>query len=77
MNKVYDTPEAINGFRIRTLRSALRLETKGMKKRGQSAYSIIKDEFGFKGNKESVLNQLNSWMLEHNIRIMEWERANL
>ena len=71
MNKVYDTPEAINGFRIRTLRSALRLETKGMKKRGQSAYSIIKDEFGFKGNKESVLNQLNSWMLEHNIRIME------
>ena len=71
MNKVYDTPQAINGFRIRTLRSALRLETKGMKKRGQSAYSIIKDEFGFKGNKESVLNQLNSWMLEHNIRIME------
>ena len=64
-NQIYDTPQAINGFRIRALCSALRLETKGMKKRGQSAYSIIKDEFGFKGNKESVLAQLNSWMQEN------------
>ncbi|SVC96781.1 uncharacterized protein METZ01_LOCUS349635 [marine metagenome] len=54
------TTEAINAYRICALRSALKLEILGMKKRGQSAYSIIKQEFGFKGNKQKVLEQLQS-----------------
>tara|TARA_A100001391_G_scaffold136768_1_gene95472 strand:+ start:542 stop:748 length:207 start_codon:yes stop_codon:yes gene_type:complete len=54
-----DTPEQIEMYRILSLRSMLKLECLGMKRgRGQSAYSIIKSEFGLKGNKKSVLEQL-------------------
>lgn len=42
---------------MRALRGALKMEIFGMKRRGQSAYSIIKQEFGLKGNKRSVLEQ--------------------
>jgi hypothetical protein len=55
-----DTPEAINAYRLCALRGALKLEIQGMTRRGQSAYSIIKQEFGFKGNKQKVLEQLQS-----------------
>ena len=56
--QVYDSPEAINNFRLRSLRGALKLEILGMKRRGRSAYSLIKEEFGFKGNRQSVLAQI-------------------
>ena len=50
--------EEVNAFRLLSLKSALSLECKGLKmSRGRSAFSIIKDEFGFKGNKEKVLAQ--------------------
>ncbi len=55
-----DTPEEIEYYRLRALRSALKLEILGMKRRGQSAYSLVKEEFGFKGNKAKVLKQLES-----------------
>ena len=55
-----NTTEAIDAFRLCALRGALKLEILGMRKRGQSAYSIIKQEFGFKGNKQKVLEQLQS-----------------
>lgn len=57
---VLDTPEQINSFRLKSLRGALKMEILGMKKRGQSAYSIIKAEFGFKGSKQKVLDQLET-----------------
>ena len=47
-------------YRLITLRSALELEILGMKRRGRSAYSIIKEEFGFKGNKKKVYNQIDT-----------------
>jgi hypothetical protein len=50
--------ENIEGFRLLTLRHALRLEVMGMKRRGRSVYSIVKEEFGFKGSKKKVLEQL-------------------
>ena len=53
-----DTPEQIEMYRLLSLRSALKLECLGMSRRGQSAYSIIKAEYGFKGNKKSVLEQM-------------------
>lgn len=53
-----DTPEQIDLFRLLSLRSALKLECLGMSRRGQSAYSIVKAEYGLKGNKKSVLKQL-------------------
>ena len=56
--QVYDSPAQINMFRMKSLRGALKLEIFGMKRRGRSAYSIIKEEFGFKGGKAKVLKQL-------------------
>jgi hypothetical protein len=52
--------DKIAGARILTLRAALRLETQGLGRRGRSVYSIVKEEFGFKGNKQAVLDQLNA-----------------
>ncbi len=54
----YDSPEEINLFRLKALKGALTLEIAGMKRNGRSAYSIIKEEFGFKGNRSKVLGQL-------------------
>ena len=69
MNKtlVLDTPEAIDGFRVRALRSALKLEVLGMTRRGVSVYRMVKDEFGFKGSKQKVLDQLLAYIKENNI----------
>jgi hypothetical protein len=66
--QVYDSPEAINNFRLRSLRGALKLEILGMKRRGRSAYSLIKEEFGFKGDRQKVLAQI-----EKKIRLLNNE----
>jgi hypothetical protein len=50
--------EQIDRYRLQTLKSALRLELLGMARRGTSVYSIVKKEFGFKGNKQKVYDQL-------------------
>ena len=47
-------------YRLLTLRSALELEIHGMGRRGRSVYSIIKEEFGFKGNKQKVYEQIDA-----------------
>jgi hypothetical protein len=50
-------------FRVKTLRSALILEIKGMKRRGRSACAIAKQEYGLKGRtKISVLDQLEDFI---------------
>jgi len=73
MNNENNTEEAIviSGeenvrlTRILALRSACKLELLGMKKRGQSATAIVRQEFGFKGSKQKVLEQLNEWIAEN------------
>jgi hypothetical protein len=57
----------IKNARILTLRAALRLECKGMKRSGRSVCSIVKQEFGFIGSKQKVLNQLDKWITDHSI----------
>ena len=57
---VADTPEAVDMFRMIALCGALKLEVLGMKGRGRSAYSIIKQEYGLRGNKQSVLDQFTA-----------------
>jgi len=57
---VLDTPEQIAEFRLRTLHKMLRLEIAGMTRRGQSAYSIVKQETGLKGSKQKVYDQLTA-----------------
>lgn len=54
------TGKSIANYRDLVLLSALRLECKGMKRSGPSIYSVVKREFNLKGNKLSVLNQLES-----------------
>lgn len=51
------TGQAITNYRLKVLASALRLELKGMKRNGPSAYSIVRKEFNIKGSRESVLKQ--------------------
>ena len=62
------TTDQIETFRLITLRSALKLEIKGMKGRGQSAYKILKG-MGFTGLRQSVLEQVTDEI--------EWRKANL
>jgi len=59
--------ENVRNVRILALRSALKLEVNtGMKmSRGISPFAIIKGEFGFKGNKARVLEQLNAFIDEN------------
>lgn len=56
---VFDGPDEVRKARLLVLRGALRLEAAGMKRRGRSVYAIVKKEFGFKGSKRRVLEQLN------------------
>ena len=53
------TPEQIAYYRLLTLRQGLEMEIKGFRLcRGRTCYSIVKKEFGFKGSKKKVLQQL-------------------
>ena len=55
---ICNTPEKIKAYRLLALKGALKLELAGLKaRRGFSAFKTIKNEFGFKGNKQSVFNQ--------------------
>ena len=56
--QIYDSAEQIQMYRMMALKGALRLEILGMRKKGRSAYSLAKEEFGFKGDKRKVLKQL-------------------
>jgi len=67
MSYALTNPDDINRYRIRTLRSALELEILGLKRKGQSVYHMVKQEFGFVGNRRIVLEQLNTYIKENNI----------
>jgi len=62
---VIEGEENVRNARILALKCALSLELKGMKRRGRSAYAIVKDEFGFKGSKQKVYDQLCEWVKKH------------
>ncbi len=47
-------------IQLLTMRSALWLECKGMKRHGRSVYSLVKERFGFVGNKQKVLESLDN-----------------
>ena len=61
---IADTPPQIALFRLASLKGARKLEILGMTRRGRSVYSIIKEEYGFKGSKKSVLEQLEAKIKE-------------
>tara|TARA_R100001509_G_scaffold51125_1_gene28076 strand:+ start:1068 stop:1283 length:216 start_codon:yes stop_codon:yes gene_type:complete len=57
----------ITNYRHKVLLSGLKLELDGMSlTRGRSCYSIIKKEFGLKGNRQKVLIQFKKIIEENN-----------
>ena len=62
--EILSTPEQIEGFRIRALRTAVKLEAAGMKRHGPSAASIVKAEFGLPKSMKTadVLTFLNAYI---------------
>ena len=54
---VIDTPKGIAMYRMLSLKSALKLETLGMKNSRGSVCAMIKREYNLKGNKQSVYDQ--------------------
>lgn len=52
-------------FQILAMRSALKLEIAGLKHSRGSVYALVKKRFGFKGNKQRVLDQLNAYIEEN------------
>ena len=59
-------PDSVELYRWQVLKQALKMEISGMKRRGKSAYSIIKEEFNLKGNKQKVLKQLEEILISIN-----------
>lgn len=52
------TGNNINLFRLLSMKNAIKLEIKGLRNSRGSVVALCKKEFGFKGSKEKVLEQL-------------------
>jgi len=57
---MFDTPEGVKFVQMAARRAALKMEIAGMRRRGQTAYSICKQVYGLKGSRESVLEQMDA-----------------
>lgn len=55
--QILDAPDQIRGARLLILRGRFRLELVGIRFKGRTTYSIVKHEFGLKGNRQSVYTQ--------------------
>lgn len=57
------TGEAVDFYRMATLLNGLKLEMKGLRltAKAPTCYSIIKKEYGFKGNRQKVLEQFEAY----------------
>lgn len=58
------TGEHIDMYRLLTIRAGLKAEAMGMRltSKAPSCLSIVKKEFGFKGNREKVTAQFEAYM---------------
>jgi len=55
---ILDRPDQIAMARLSALKVGLRLEIKGLTRRGRSCYSLLKD-MGYKGNRAAVLEAVS------------------
>jgi hypothetical protein len=64
VSMIFDTPEGIAFVRACSRKGALELEIAGMHRSGrrQTAYSIVKQVYGFRGNRKSVLADLTEYV---------------
>lgn len=61
---IFDTPESIAFYQLAARTHALGLELHGMHRRGRSAYSICKEVYGLRGNRERVHAQMEALVEE-------------
>jgi hypothetical protein len=65
MSIVLDTPEGIAFFKVAQLRYAIEAEGRGLRhSSGRSVLAFAKKYYGIKGNRESVIAQLDTMMEE-------------
>ena len=64
MSTLYDKPEDILLFRMLSQKASLELEIKGLRKKGRTMYSMIKQEYNLRGSRESVLEQFGNFIKE-------------
>ena len=72
MTIMIDTPDGINFAKACARKGALSLEIAGMTRSSgrQTAYSIVKQVYGFRGNRQSVLDDLTEY-IECELRLRE------
>jgi hypothetical protein len=58
------TGDGLTIYSLLVIKSRYNLELKGLKGRGQTMYSLVKQRFGFKGSRQSVYNQFCSYIRE-------------
>lgn len=67
---VCDTPQDIEAYQLLALKGALKLETIGMKRRGQSAFAVVKRITGLKaGSAKKLLPLYEEWLREKGILV--------
>ena len=54
--------QGIRIYALTVLKFRLEMEAKGLKFRGGSALSVAKKQFGFKGSRDKVLDQLRAYI---------------
>tara|TARA_R110002051_G_scaffold317386_1_gene398494 strand:- start:260 stop:463 length:204 start_codon:yes stop_codon:yes gene_type:complete len=64
MSTMYTKPEDILLFRMLSQKAALELEIKGLRKKGRTMYSMIKQEYNLRGSRENVLEQFGNFIKE-------------
>ena len=67
MSTLYDKPEDILLFRRLSQKASLELEIKGLRKKGRTMYSMIKQEYNLRGSRESVLEQFGNFIKENRL----------
>lgn len=66
---VLTKPEDINAFRLLALRGALKLEIMGLRRKGQSVATRIKNEFKLKGKNQQVYEQFEALLREKKVLV--------
>ena len=67
---IIDNPNHIELYTMVVQKQALKLEIYGMKRRGRSAYVLIKEQYKLKGSKQKVLEQFTKIIEDIKIKEM-------
>lgn len=72
-----DTPEGIQFVKACSRKGALSLEIQGMHRSGgrQTAYSIVKEVYGFRGNRKAVFEDLTEY-IEAELRLRKMDELD-